>query len=184
MKKISFSSAALAFAILAIGFALGCASAAPIKGGVGTALGLVTIINSGSTNSSGYTVKVYPNGEADIAIQRPPESRKGNIPSSMASDLFGAVHAAQSNGRPSGAAQCMKSASFGTTLRVKYSTFTSVDLNCPVVGANASLKAQVNKILATLKVSPQIGNMRSLPTNEPRRMEGSPAASSSPPSSP
>lgn len=168
-----------------MGFALGCASAAPIKGGVGTALGLVTIINSGSTNSSGFTVKVYPNGQAEIAMNPPPPAtRQGTISRQMASDLFGAVHAAQSNGRPSDADMCMKSASFGSTMRAKYSTFTSVDLNCPVVGANAKLRDQINKILDVLKVHPAVGQFRTLPTNEPRRMEGPPAASPSPTGSP
>ena len=180
MKRLSLSSATLAFSLIAVGFALGCAAAAPIKGGVGTALGLVTIINSGSTNSSGYTVKVYANGDSEVAITRPPSVRKSSVPRSMASDLFAAIHAAQSNGRPSGAAMCMKSASFGSTMRVKYSTWTSVDLNCPVVGANAALKSQVNKVLTTLKVSVPVGNFRTLPANEPRRMEGSPAPTSSP----
>jgi hypothetical protein len=184
MKKMSFSFVIVAASLLAIGFALGCGSAAVIKGGVGTALGLVTITNSGSTNSSGYTVKVYPNGEADIAISRPPSARKASVPRTMASDLFGAVHAAQSNGQASGAARCMKSASFGSTMRVKYSTRTSPDLNCPVSGTNAALRAQVNKILATVKVWGPVGNMRTLPVNEPRRMEPTPVSSPAPVSSP
>jgi len=133
MKRISLSSVIIGLSLLAVGFGLGSASAAAIKGGAGTAFGLVTIVDSGSTNSSGYTVKVYAGGQSEITINRPPAVRKGSISRQMVSDLFGAIHAAQSDNRPSGAAMCMKSASFGSSLRAKYSTFTSVDLNCPLL---------------------------------------------------
>ena len=176
MKILSLSSAVLALTFVA----LGCASAAPVKTGGGTALALVTIIDSGSTNSSGYTVRVYAGGQAEIMMNRPASTRQAKIPRSMASDLFAAIHLAQSNGRPSGAATCMKSASFGSSMRVKYSTWTSPDLNCPVIGANAAVKAQVEKILARLKVHPGTGHFITLPVNEPRRMEGPPAPSASP----
>ncbi|MFN2527544.1 MAG: hypothetical protein ABR584_02395 [Candidatus Baltobacteraceae bacterium] len=180
MKRISLSSVIIGLSLLAAGFGLGSASAAVIKAGGGTALGLVTIINTGSTNSSGYTVKVYAGGQSEITINRPPSVRKGLVSRKLASDLFGAIHAAESNGRPSGADACMKSASFGSTMRVKYSTFTSADLNCPVIGANAKLRDQVNKILDALKVHPAVGQFRTLPGNEPRRMEGPPVTAPAP----
>ena len=146
------------------------------------AMGVATILNSGSTNSSGYTVRVFAGGQATVAMKRPATSRTGSIPRKMASDLFAAIHASQSGGRSSREAMCIKSVSFGSSMSVQYGNWKSVDLNCPVTGANAALKAEVNEILAALKVQAAAGPRPiTLPTNEPRAMEPT-AQPSKPPS--
>lgn len=142
--------------------------------------GVATILNSGSTNTPGYTVRVYAGGKAEVQMKRDGSSRRGAVSRKMASDLFAAIHAAQSSGRQVGPG-CMKSASFGTTLRVQYGTWVSNDLSCPVSGAMAALEQKASAVLAALKVEPvAVGRPVMLPVNEPRRQEPPPSATPRP----
>ncbi|MDQ6929940.1 MAG: hypothetical protein M3126_04660 [Candidatus Eremiobacteraeota bacterium] len=158
-------------AIIALLAACLLGAPASAAGMTGTVPGVATILNSGSTNTGGYTVRVYAGGKAEITMTRAGSIRRGAVSRRMASDLFGAIHAAQSSTRQFESA-CMKSASFGTTMRVKYGTWISNDLSCPVSGAMTALKQKAMAVLTALRVEPAaIGRPVSLPINEPRRQE-------------
>ena len=162
---------------------LACTAGAPRIGRM--PVGIATIVNSGSTNTAGFTVRVFPNGKAIVALSRPASTRVGWVGRKAASNLFAAIHASQSNGRPSGAAMCMKSASFGTTMRIQYGGWASVDLNCPVVGANAELKTRADAIVVALKIqTSMMSRPVTLPIGEPRRDEHPPIQGSGQPSPP
>lgn len=90
--------------------------------------GDVVILNSGSTNARGYTIVVHSDFSADVAASGE-EPRPAVVGARQAKWLFAKVRAAM----PLSALpvpRCMKSASFGTTLRISYQGATTPDLSC------------------------------------------------------
>lgn len=138
------------------------------------------IRNSGSTNFSGYTIKVWsdgstwavPSNRAGTAAGTPVT---GHIPANLAQRFF--QDAQQARKHRVIAEHCMKSASFGSITTVQYHGWTSTDLECPGGGYVAALAADAHKIAALLKI--RVGHRALLP-NEPRRVptEGSPSQAS------
>jgi hypothetical protein len=129
------------------------------------------IRNSGSTNFSGYTVKVWSDGStwavhsnrAGTPLDSPVT---GNIPANLAQRFLGEAKQAKQNhavSRP-----CMKSASFGTSTLVLYHGWTSPDLECPGDGFTVALGADAHKIVALLKFQ-GVHRIPMLP-NEKRRI--------------
>jgi hypothetical protein len=111
------------FAVLAI---LGVVAATPSETAV--------IVNSGSTNSYGYTIQVASDGKASFTLQKRGESaattpKPFTVPTATAARFFSDLAAARKGNAAS--APCMKSASFGTSMHVTWQGWVSPDLSCP-----------------------------------------------------
>jgi hypothetical protein len=113
---------ALLLAALAI---TSCVAAAPRESAV--------IVNSGSTNSYGYSIEVWSDGTASVTMQRRGSAtgtpKPFTVPTATATRFFADLAAARKGNLTTG--PCMKSASFGTTMRVTWQGWTSPDLSCP-----------------------------------------------------
>lgn len=157
----------IAAAAMLLGLTCAAALAAHMRDGA-------VIRNSGSTNFSGYTVKVWSDGatwwvhsnRAGDAIGTP---ATGHVPQTLAQTFLRDARQARSNrvtSRP-----CMKSASFGTSTVVTYHGWTSPDLECPGDGFAIALGSDMHKIVALLKIQglPPARRIPMLP-NEPRRV--------------
>ena len=138
------------------------------------------ILNSGSTNFAGYTVKVWSDGSAwsvhTLRGGAPAGSpATGSVPADLATKFLSDLAAAKHSGRVVSQA-CAKSASFGSTLVVRYHGWTTPDLNCPGDGFATSIAADAGKIAAALKVSQVRTHRVPMLPNERRRppIEGSP----------
>src|SRR5579864_5740093 len=92
------------------------------------------IVDSGSTNTSGYRIEIWSDGSATIRLQNRagvglgsarPFSVSQTVSTQFFSDLR-AARAANVSGEP-----CMKSASFGTATHASWHGWTSPDLDCP-----------------------------------------------------
>lgn len=155
MKASPLAACALALGCLVTGAAVARTAAKTVT--------TATIVNSGSTNSVPFKVTVDARGRVQTG-----RSAALTLAAPVTKKFFSDLRAAQAKPTPSGAAMCFKSASFGSVMRVQAGAWSSVDLNCPVTGPNAALKADVDAILAA--VHPQAGSRPiTLPSNEPRR---------------
>ena len=139
-----------------------------------TARVTAVIVNSGSTNTAPFSVTVRSDGH--VQTGRGPQMSIGKR---LSAEFFGALKAAQRTPSPA-AGGCMKSASFGSVMRVHSGAWASVDLNCPVSGANASLKTATQQVLAAVKLDVPQRRTITLPGNEPRRMPDAPIATPAP----
>ena len=94
------------------------------------------IVNSGSTNSVGYKIEVWPDGKASATMQSrggaPGTPKAFAVPAATASRFFADLAAARKGNATS--VPCMKSASFGTTTHVNWQGWVSPDLSCPPKG--------------------------------------------------
>lgn len=111
------------FAVLAIA---GFVAAAPLDSAV--------IVNSGSTNSYGYTIHVSSDGKASVTLQErggvPAGTPKSfTVPAATASRFFADLAAARKANTVT--VPCMKSVSFGSTLKITWQGWVSPDLTCP-----------------------------------------------------
>ncbi len=130
------------------------------------------ITNSGSTNTAGFTIKVWSDGSAAegpsgrSATSTGP-AKRFNVPTDLTRSFFAHVKAARDAGAASEGG-CMKSASFGTRLTVQWHGWTSPDLSCPSSDATLqALAADVARLQAMAK--PSTALRRGLLPNEPRR---------------
>ncbi len=151
----------VALALGAIGtIALAAAAAARPDGAV--------IHNSGSTNTSGYSIKLWSDGRGELTMGRGPGWGTGtvfNVDPSVAQEFFSNVKAARQD--PGSPGHCMKSASFGTTTTVQWHGWNSPDLQCPPFSpAVQAVAANVR----TIQAAANIGNqLRRIPLpREPR----------------
>jgi hypothetical protein len=92
------------------------------------------IVNSGSTNTSGYRIEVWADGSASIAMvqQRfasPGPAKSFTVPAQTVKRFFDDLAAARKGNVVT--EPCMKSASFGSTTKVTWQGWTSPDLSCP-----------------------------------------------------
>jgi len=117
-----------------------------------------TIANSGSTNFEGYQIAVEPNGAARWIVGG--ALHHGSVSPATAKELFTQLAAAgKLEALPVG--HCMKSASFGTTIKVNWRRMTSPDLSCAIVGTAAqNLLKTVESIVAELKIQPGRAGLR------------------------
>jgi hypothetical protein len=145
-----------------------------------------TIVNSGSTNFSGYTIQVWSDGSASAAT-----SNRGTVTAAtpkpftleapVTKQFFTDLATAKSKG--ASIEPCMKSASFGTTTRLTWHDWTSPDLSCPPGNASAAaLVHDVQVITAASGVSASLRHsfgpeMRRPPGLSPNTPEPSPTAS-------
>jgi hypothetical protein len=108
------------------------------------------IINSGSTNAYGYTITVWSDGTASATLQdhggAPAASPKPfTVPAATVARFFSDLGAARKGNLTS--EPCMKSASFGSTMHVKWQGWMSPDLTCPPQGSlGQALVDDVNAI--------------------------------------
>jgi len=121
--------------------------------------GEAMIVNTGSTNTTGYTIWVQPSGKARYAIQR----GQGNDIQAMAHPTAGRISTAQSKklfqdlaaaGPLSAlpARRGMRSASFGTVTYIYYKDSRSPDLTLGGDLRVDALKADIAAICGTLHV--------------------------------
>lgn len=135
-----------------------------------------TIDNSRSTNTAGYTIKVWSDGHA-ILIRQGSADKSFTIDASLAKQFLDQAKAARSS--PGTPQHCMKSASFGTTTTVTWHGWTSPDLQCPPFSNAVSMLAvTVRTIQTAANVGPPTSRMP-LPI-EQRRFPPTPDASMTP----
>jgi hypothetical protein len=144
--------------------------------------GGAVILNTGSTNTLGYRISVGTKGEAWFVVAGHPVQHS-RISRALARKFFAHLRAAMPLSRL-GVEQCMKSASFGTSVFVSWRGQRSPDLTCAGDNARArALSDDVNQIAAALHLNGGL-QIRTLPTNEPRRFLPTPAPTPSPTRSP
>lgn len=133
-----------------------------------------TIVNSGSTNTAGYTITVWSDGTATSLVRGASSPTPFTVPKETAERFFSDVKAARGNGAQ--LQHCMKSASFGTRTVVQWHGWSSPDLQCPPftpeVGALAtdvqSLESAANiQPGSPLRRVPMPVEMRKIPTATP-----------------
>lgn len=121
-----------------------------------------SIQNSGSTNTAGFTIELWSTGQTNA-----PKA----VPDSLARRFFSDVKAAR-DGRATGG-HCMKSASFGYRLNVRWHGWLSPDLTCP--GGSALTQALANDVAEVLQASgAESSGRRRLPI-EPRMRVNEPS---------
>lgn len=113
------------------------------------------IVDSGSTNTSGYRIDVSSDGSGHLTMHPRPGMPAGAQPkefrltASLTTRFFSDLKAARDanvTGTP-----CMKSASFGTSTHVEWSGWKSPDLDCP--SKNALLTAVIADVNAIREAS-------------------------------
>ena len=87
-----------------------------------------TIINSGSTNTAGYRLRISADGSTYLNQANLPLRRQ--IPPQLVARFFNELHAAGAMASLPDA-HCMKSASFGSTTQIGYRGVMSPDVSCP-----------------------------------------------------
>lgn len=93
-----------------------------------------TIVNSGSTNTLGYSIQIWSDGKASIALQSKgggseSTAKTFTVPAATAARFFADLAAARAGNATT--VPCMKSASFGTSTRINWQGWESPDLSCP-----------------------------------------------------
>lgn len=141
------------------------AAAAPAVPYLPVPKGAAVILNTGSTNTVGYRIVVQQSGSAESI--NGPRRAMGSVPVSLATQFFKDLQAAMPLSAH-GSSDCMKSASFGSSMFVWWHGSRSGDLSCGGAGAIAS---DADKIAQALDMSTGLRLMRPIPmlTNEPRR---------------
>jgi hypothetical protein len=122
------------------------------------------IVNSGSTNSTGFKISVWSDGSASAILQNRDGTPAGKaksftVPAATASRFFSDLAAA----RKANAAtvRCMKSASFGTSTYITWQGWKSPDLDCP---PKDSLGDALVKDVAAIR---QASGISTLPARQP-----------------
>jgi hypothetical protein len=145
---MTFVRSATLAASLALGAFAACSASEPDS---------ATIVNSGSTNFTGYTIQVRSDGSASAQVSNRGSDAESTpqpftLDAATAKQFFADLAAARAEkavGQP-----CMKSASFGSTTRVTWHDWTSPDLSCPPGNpAGAALVHDVQTIEAASGVS-------------------------------
>ncbi|CAF0857110.1 unnamed protein product [Adineta steineri] len=127
----------------------------------------VTIVNSGSTNTPGYTIIIQNDGNthyyiapsraqianSDGTCQQPTWTNgTAQLSSSTRKSLYCQIkHCEPFNKLP--VESCGKSVSFGFTLKLTYNGETTPDLSCPTTNQKLeNLITTVNKVISELKI--------------------------------
>jgi hypothetical protein len=120
---------ALAFAIPTYGPMPAPSASPPVPAArIPTAAGEALIVNSGSTNSAGYRLRVYADGTT--ALQQADAAVRKHVPLELVNRFFADLRAAGPlDALPHGS--CMKSTSFGSSTMVAYRGKISPDVSCP-----------------------------------------------------
>ena len=104
--------------------------AAPPPAGmqIPVAPGEALILKSNSTNTAGYRLRVFADGWTTLQQGDVPSRKR--VPMELVRRFFADLRAAGPLDRIA-VQRCMKSASFGTTLRIVYEGKMSPDVSCP-----------------------------------------------------
>jgi hypothetical protein len=157
----------------AFALALAAAMTGAANAGASTSRDGAVIVDSGSTNTSGYRIEVWSvvQGGARAFAVTPAVSTR------FFADLK-AARTANITGSP-----CMKSASFGTTTHATWHGWTSPDLDCPATNPLLSaLIRDVNAIRAASGIGSLPGLRRGAGAGGPVHVEApSPSPDQSPP---
>jgi hypothetical protein len=86
------------------------------------------IVDSGSTNSRASQIVVHSDGTASITFGTS-SPKPFTVPKATVARFFTALPAVRNDNVPAGS--CAKSASFGSTIRVKWQGWVSNDVTCP-----------------------------------------------------
>ncbi len=151
-------------------------AALPTQRGDGAQPDGATIHNSGSTNTSGFTITLWADGTGTVTMPNG-KPRAIAIAHDLTTRFFADLRAAKAESAPP--SHCMKSASFGTTTSVAWQTWRSPDLQCPPLPASmGALANDVQSIEAAAGVDPaalrRIGIPPSIRKNPPTIPEVSP----------
>lgn len=115
------------------------------------------IVNSGSTNTYGYSIQVSSDGKASVTMQNhgtASSTPKAFSVSAETTARFFSDLAAARKGKAV-TVPCMKSASFGTSEHVKWQGWVSPDLTCPPKDSlGEALVKDVDEIRQAAGVSP------------------------------
>jgi hypothetical protein len=110
------------------------------------------IVNSGSTNSRGYVLHVERSGSILVDAQDGAGPHSASTSPDLAGRLFDALAAAQPFSElPLG--RCMKSASFGYSVRIRYDGETTPDLTCAISEEEKTLASLATEIARDARVS-------------------------------
>lgn len=115
------------------------------------------IVNSGSTNSYGYTITVWSDGHATATLQEHGGSavatpKPFTLSAAMTARFFSDLAAARKGNLTTAA--CMKSVSFGTSTHITWQGWVSPDLSCPPNEAlGKALVADLDAIRQTAGIS-------------------------------
>jgi hypothetical protein len=110
------------------------------------------IFNSGSTNTRGYAVHLGRSGSALVDAQDGRGLRSASLPPDLVNRFFAALDAAVPFAAlPLG--RCMKSASFGYSVRVRYDGASTPDLACAVGDLEKTLASLTSQIARAAGVS-------------------------------
>jgi hypothetical protein len=101
------------------------------------------IVDSGSTNSRANQIVVHSDGTASIASGTS-SPKPFTVPKGLADLFFAALAAARKDNAPSGS--CAKSASFGSTIVVKWRGWVSSDVTCPPDDMNPAVQVDSSKL--------------------------------------
>lgn len=110
---------------------------------------IAVIVDSGSTNFSGYKIEISSDGSGSVTLQprggTPSPPKKFTAPTATTARFFSDLAAARKAN--AAAVPCIKSASFGSSINVTWHGWTSNDLTCPAQdSAGAALIADVDAI--------------------------------------
>ena len=122
--------------------------------------GAATIVDSGSTNTAGYTLVVAPDGAATVAQDGIAQPKV--VAAAQAHWLFAKLREAEPVDSLGGG-HCMKSASFGTSTVVTWHARTSSDLSCDENPASRELLRTIRVIARQLAVATFRHGRRLLP---------------------
>jgi len=109
-----------------------------------------SIVNSGSTNTFGYKVTVYPSGKAYSQVNG--KLTMAHLPSTLTGRFFRDLEAAVPVSSLA-AGHGMKSASFGTSTTVSYRGQQSPDLSSPAEAKGRAISADILEITKELKLA-------------------------------
>jgi hypothetical protein len=93
------------------------------------------IVDSGSTNTQGYRIEVRSDGSAFVSTGSS-SPKPFTVPQATVERFFADLAAARKGNATS--APCVKSASFGSTLRITWQQWVSPDLTCPPKDASGA----------------------------------------------
>lgn len=135
--------------MMTIGLLAAAAAAAPSRDGA-------SIVDSGSTNTAGYTIDVWSDGTASVTYQNrtsaAASTKSFTFSPTVALRFFADLRAARAG--KAQAQPCMKSASFGTSTHVRWHGWVSADLDCPPGDKlTSAVLDDVNAIRAAGKVT-------------------------------
>lgn len=109
----------------------------------------VTIVNSGSTNASGYAIVLHPDRSADVTVGGTTERKTVGAPQLrwllLKLRAAGPLGSIASEG-------CMKSSSFGSATKIAYAGQTTPDLSCLGDATSRELARTANVIVEQLHV--------------------------------